>query len=190
MTFASAYIDWSFSKEGSSTIVGYIVDSLGLEDAARAFGMRVEQLLALAGQTNGAGMNVLEQAALGKGAITALIVGGVLTYVFRRKMTSTGEFFQESVEVDSLGRKRPSRPLLDFKKSPVHASSTLVAMSFLAFLGADIQVHPAHRQRRVLGGKAKYRPIRKPERRTLDPRRAENVGVAEEPVQADQPTEG
>ncbi len=118
VTGASAYLDFTFAKEGLADVVDVIVDKLGAEQAVQLLGQKWSSVLSM---TNGSApvLNALEQAQYGKGAITMTLVLGALGYLGVRKVNA------ENVA-----------GLFDFKKHPIHASMTAAFLTGFLGLGA------------------------------------------------------
>ena len=118
VTGVATYLDFTFAKEGAGTMMSYLVDTLGLQEAMQGLGQEWSELLHMMNVSEPA-KNAFERAAYGENLATMVFLGIALAYLFKRKM---------SVE--------KVRDLFRFIKHPYHATTTSAALALFLLLGS------------------------------------------------------
>lgn len=122
ITGAGTFFDFTFGKVSIGDLVDVAIEKVGLEKMLQAAGNGTYEAYQYAVrpfvENNGHAMSAIEQLALGKGLLTMTITGGMLAYLFHRKM-----------KVDKV------RDLVNFKKHPIHATMTSAALSIFLMSG-------------------------------------------------------
>lgn len=118
VTGFATFLDFTFAKEGSGTLVHYGIEKLGLEGMVQALGQEWSELLSALNVSDPA-QGAIERAAYGENLVTMVLLGVALSYLFKRKM---------SVE--------KMRDLFRFVKHPYHATATSAALAMFLLLGS------------------------------------------------------